>query len=292
MVYFQCFIKVTLSAIYTGDVMPLSFQDIKDFFVRDKNPYTRCEGSIYYLDGSSLKRPLKMGTREICVMLAFVVIAISISVYVYVSTTTSMSEAAARSQATTEENLAREVSYGVPYLRDLIWLNNSDIIAAEENQGYRLYNMGGADGSSEDGTMRFMKIPSDMTLTETASMMAGGGISNLDAAQAALLLKGSWTFEVQRGENIEMCVRYVDFDAESIDAAIDWAVGYEGFNWDNAVESDYGVDAAGNTFRAGTIDFDGYTYGWQVSAIDLSDVYDIQGLPEDAVYVGIRYSTM
>lgn len=272
--------------------MPLSLQDIQDFFIREKNPYTKQEGSVYYLDGSSLKRPLKLGPREMVVMLVLVAIAIGLSIFVYVSTTTSMSEAAARSQATTEENLARDMVYGIPYLPDLIWLTNSDIIAAEENQGYRLYDMGGADGLSEDGTMRFMKIPSDMTLTETASMMAGGGISSLDAAQAALLLNGSWTFEVQRGENIEMRVRYVDFDAETIDAAIDWAVGYEGFNWENAVETDYGVDAAGNTFRAGTVNVDGYTYGWQVSAIDLSDVYDIQGLPENSVYVGIRYSTM
>lgn len=272
--------------------MPLSLQDIQDFFRRDKNPYTRQEGSVYYLDGTSLKRPLTMGPREIGVMFAFVAIAIAISVYVYVSTTTNMAEAAARSQATTEENLARDVTYGIPYLPDLIWLNNQDIVLTEEEQGYRLYDMGGADGSSTEGTMRFMKIPSDMTLTEAASMMASGGISSLDAAQAALLLKGSWTFEVQRGESVEMRVRYVDFESESIDAAIDWAVNAEGFNWDNAVETDYGVDAAGNTFRAGTIDFDGYIYGWQVSAIDLSDVYDIQGLPEDAIYVGIRYSTM
>lgn len=272
--------------------MPLSLQDLQEFFMREKNPYTKREGSVYYLDGTSLKRPLKMGPRELIVMALLVAIAAGISVYCYVSTTTNMAEAAARSQATTEENLARDVTYGIPYLPDLIWLNNSDIIAVEENQGYRLYDMGGADGSTEDGTMRFMKIPEDMTLTETASMMASGGIGSLDAAQAALIMNGSWTFEVQRGENIEMRVRYVDFDAETIDEAIAWAVGFEGFNWDNAVETSSGVDAAGNTFRAGTINFDGYEYGWQVSAIDLSDVYDIQGLPEDAIYVGIRYSTM
>ena len=38
----------------------------------------------------------------------------------------------------------------------------------------------------------------------------------------------------------------------------------------------------------GTVDVDGSTYTWRVSAIALSEVYDISGLPDSAVYVGIR----
>ena len=49
-----------------------------------------------------------------------------------------------------------------------------------------------------------------------------------------------------------------------------------------------GVDDAGNTFQTGTIDVDGTTYAWRVSAIALSSVYDITGLPDTAVYVGVR----
>ena len=36
----------------------------------------------------------------------------------------------------------------------------------------------------------------------------------------------------------------------------------------------------GNTFQSGTVDIDGTTYTWRVSAAALSDKYDIKGLPE------------
>ncbi len=35
---------------------------------------------------------------------------------------------------------------------------------------------------------------------------------------------------------------------------------------------------------------DGEKYTWRVSVIDLSEVYDISGLPNTAFFVGIRFS--
>ena len=46
----------------------------------------------------------------------------------------------------------------------------------------------------------------------------------------------------------------------------------------------------GNTFKQGTVEANETTYTWRVSAIPLSDMYDISGLPETATYVGGRLS--
>ena len=40
--------------------------------------------------------------------------------------------------------------------------------------------------------------------------------------------------------------------------------------------------------RSGTVEANGGAYNWRVSAIALSEVYDIAGLPDTAIYVGIR----
>lgn len=52
------------------------------------------------------------------------------------------------------------------------------------------------------------------------------------------------------------------------------------------------TDEVGNTFQTGTVDIDGDTYTWRVSAAPLSDKYDIKGLPGTAAYVGIRLTAM
>ena len=62
--------------------------------------------------------------------------------------------------------------------------------------------------------------------------------------------------------------------------------GYEVGDVEITVGTTY--EAVGEGLEAGTIDVDGTVYSWRVSAIALSSVYDISGLPDTAVYVGIR----
>ena len=65
----------------------------------------------------------------------------------------------------------------------------------------------------------------------------------------------------------------------------------EGFDPATIAEDGMGVDEVGNTFKQGTVDVDGTAYTWKVSALPLSEMYDISGLPETAVYVGVRLSS-
>ena len=72
---------------------------------------------------------------------------------------------------------------------------------------------------------------------------------------------------------------------------IEGYIAAEGFDPATIAEDGMGVDEVGNTFKQGTVDVDGTAYTWKVSALPLSEMYDISGLPETAVYVGVRLSS-
>ena len=78
-------------------------------------------------------------------------------------------------------------------------------------------------------------------------------------------------------------------DVSELDAGLMYNKGVSKLS---ASEADgMGVDEVGNTFKQGTVDVDGTAYTWKVSALPLSEMYDISGLPETAVYVGVRLSS-
>ena len=80
-------------------------------------------------------------------------------------------------------------------------------------------------------------------------------------------------------------------DTAAAIAKKDAAIAAEGFDPATIAEDGMGVDEVGNTFKQGTVDVDGTAYTWKVSALPLSEMYDISGLPETAVYVGVRLSS-
>ena len=119
-----------------------------------------------------------------------------------------------------------------------------------------------------------------------AGVMYASGVSSLSATDASRLLKGSWTLTVNRTGTTDMRLKFADFSSGSVDAAIQSAIKAGGLT--EAAVIDAGTDDAGNTYQSGTIDANGTTYKWRVSAIPLSSVYKINGLPDTAIYVGIR----
>ena len=136
-----------------------------------------------------------------------------------------------------------------------------------------------------EAALELIKLPSDVSELD-AGLMYNKGVSKLSASEAALLLNGSWTLDADRSDGTSMRLRYADFSSGSLDAAI-----AEGFDPATIAEDGMGVDEVGNTFKQGTVDVDGTAYTWKVSALPLSEMYDISGLPETAVYVGVRLSS-
>lgn len=255
------------------------------FFNSQRNDYIETGGPVRYLDDSGLKRPLSAPKPQMALMAAFVVIAAIIGGLLLHYVLDTVNGSAARAQASLEENLAREVSYDLPVLPTLAPLDDGTIQQGFTDAGYTTRIM----STEEDypaGGFELIKLPADVSEVD-AGLMYAQGISKLSAADAARLLKGSWTLTVDRESGLNMRLHYADFDSGSVDAAVQAAVASEGFDPATVAEDGQGVDEVGNTFMTSTIDVDGVTYTWRVSAIALSSVYDISGLPETAVYVGI-----
>lgn len=252
-----------------------------------RNEYVDTEGPVRYLDDSGLRRPLDMPKPQLIIMGAFVLAAVAIGGYLLHTAFDAMQGGAARSQASVEENLARPVTLDLPSLPSLIQLSDDEIKQSFADAGYATI-----DRTTEEnypaGGFEVVKLPSDVSSAE-ALLLYQQGVDNLDAADAALLLNGSWTFSLDRSEGTDARVRYADFSSGSLEAAIQNAIAAEGIDPATTLaEGGSGVDDAGNTFQTGTIDANGTVYTWRVSAIELSSVYDISGLPDTAVYVGVR----
>lgn len=249
-----------------------------------KREYVDSDGPVRHLDGSGLARPLNM-TRPMLIVTAtlMVIAAIIGGVFLY-NVLDNAFNSAAKSQASVQENISRPVSLDLPSLPSLFPLGDDAIKQTFADAGYVTYDLASTEPDPSGG-FDLLKLPSDMDAAE-AGVMYLNGIDSLSAVDASRLLNGSWRMTVRRDEHTDMSVRYVDFNSGSIDAAIQSAIAAEGL--DASTFGDRGTDDSGNTYQAGTVDVDGSPCSWQVSAIALSAVYDIEGLPDTAVYVGVR----
>ena len=246
--------------------------------------YSIEQGNIRYMDGSSLLRPMDMPRSQQIIMAVFVIIAVIIGVRLATGAITAVSDSNTQSKTSVEENLARSVSYNLPVLTQMVDMDDQAILDSLTAAGYTVYNQT-AEGTAG---LDLVKLPSDVTVADAAAMYAKG-VGSLSASQAALLLNGSWTLTVDRADTLSMAVKYADFSSSTLEAAIQAAIAAEGFEVSSASMD---TDEVGNTFQTGTVDIDGDTYTWRVSAAPLSDKYDIKGLPSTAAYVGIRLTAM
>lgn len=243
-------------------------------------------GDVSYLDGAELTRPQEMPVRVRTVMFAAMAVAALIGALFLTKYFDQILNEPIRQQEALQANLTREVSLDLPQLANFMTENDEDIMASLTDAGYTLYERTPV-GTNPDGGFEVIKLPPDMTIEE-AALMYMQGIDRLSAADAVRLLKGAWTLDVSRKAGTSMRVRYADFDSGSIEAAVQNAMQAEGL--ENAKVTDSGVDDSGNTYQTGTVKADGETYTWRVSVIDLSEMYDIAGLPNTAFFVGIRFS--
>lgn len=257
-------------------------------FKSRRNEYVDTEGPVRYLDGSGLERPLDMPKPQIAVMIGFVVVAALIGGYLLFTIMDNVQGGAARAQASLEENLTREVPYDLPALTSYMSLSDEEIKQAVADAGYTVIDRGSLQEDPE-APLELIKLPANVSELD-AAVLYQKGLAKLSASEAALLLNGSWTLDTDRENGTTMVLHYADFASGSIDAALDGAMAAEGFDPATIPDGGSGVDEVGNTYKSGTIDVDGTSYAWQVSAVPLSDKYDISGLPDTSVYVGIRLS--
>ncbi len=253
------------------------------FFTSHGKKYVDGGGPVRYLDGSSLARPFDMPRHTTAIAAAFVLAAALIGAVMLYNVLDSVTGAPAREAESVQNNLSRDVAYDLPVLSTLMEQDNETIKQTFADAGLIVYDKTDAE-QNPDG-LELVKIPSDVSEAEAALYYAQG-VSKLSAVDASRLLKGSWTLSVNRSEYTDMRVKFADFSSGSVDAAVKAAIAAEGL--EDSVMGDAGTDDAGNTYQAGTVEVDGTSYSWRVSAIALSSVYKIAGLPDTAVYVGVR----
>ena len=244
--------------------------------------YTKVDGNIKYLDGDGLKRPLIMPKQAIFIMGMLVIAGIFIGIWLFQSTAGEILHQRALSQSSIETNLAREASIDtLPNLASYIVLSDEDIKAAVVGTGAAYYDA----TSASDSGITIYKLPSDVSAAD-AAILYTRGISNLTASQATLLLNGSWSISTSHDGLPTIVVRYADFKSTSVESAISSAMTKQGI--DATTQTEAGIDDSGNTYRAGTITANDATYNWRISGIDLSEMYNVSGLPSSAYYIGIR----
>ena len=180
--------------------------------------------------------------------------------------------------------ISRDVSLDLPKLQDYAGKTNEAMIESLNAAGYSLYDNTNDEDRNVDGFDMF-KIASDID-PEKASNAYSQGLENLKPVDTARYLKGSWRFLVSRANGAEIRLRYADFDSADAIAAIHAAIQAQGF--EDANLSDAAEDTMGNTNLSGKFKKDKVEYAYTISSCDLSQVYDIEGLPENAQYVGIR----
>lgn len=249
---------------------------------REERPTEPQEGSVRYLDGKGLRRPLDPPQLVQRGMAAFALVAVVVGGWLLFQWVDRVYLAPAGEQEALQRNLTREVSADIPVLSSLMPLDDAAMMQTFTDAGFTLYERVPL-GTNAEGGFDVVKLPSDVPLEE-AGLLYLQGINNISAASAAKLLNGSWDLEVSRKSGTVLRLHYADFTATDADSAIFSAMESQGL--DSTMVTDSGVDDAGNTYQAGTAD--GYT--WRISVIGLSEVYKSSGLPATAQYVGIRFT--
>ncbi len=263
----------------------MTIDKFEDAPYRNHEPeFTDVEGSVKYIDGSSLARPFELPRKSYALAGVFIVVAALIGAFMLAKYFDGVYGAPARAEQTVADNLARDVSYDIPNLTTFMESSDDTIKQSLIDAGYTTYETT-KEVQYPDGGFNIVKLPSDVSLAE-AGVMYASGVSSLSATDASRLLKGSWTLTVNRTGTTDMRLKFADFSSGSVDAAIQSAIKAGGLT--EAAVIDAGTDDAGNTYQSGTIDANGTTYKWRVSAIPLSSVYKINGLLDTAIYVGIR----
>lgn len=249
----------------------------------NRRTYSDTKGDIAYLDGAPLRRPFSMPAGQR--FLAFIIVAVAIVLgFLFINSTviSALRETAQAAQAI-ENNLARQASIEtIPNMADLINRNDKGVKKAFKKAGYTVFD---ASSESDSEDMTLYKLPADVTLDE-ASVLYAKGISNLNAVQATKLLVGSWQFVAERSVGTSMVVRYADFTTGDPLVAVQNALQKTGFDPESVTDS--GVDDSGNTYSTGTLQADDATCVWRISAIPLDEIYDINNMPEEACYIGVR----
>lgn len=238
--------------------------------------------AIHTMNGDALSRPLDPPKDVRRGMVIGVIAALVIGALFLMWYFDGIVNEPKREQAALEQNVEKSVDLALPDLAALMPLDDVAISELLVSSGLNLYEKSPA-GSGQ--AYEVIKLPDDVTVADAAALYMQG-VNKISAATAVKLLNGSWDLKVDRENGTNMGLHYADFKSGGVEEAVQNAIAAAGLT--DTPMTDSGVDNSGNTYTAGTIETATGVYTWRVSALPLSEIYKNKGIPEDAVYVGIR----
>lgn len=241
-------------------------------------------GPVNHLSAASLERPLEMPRDEKRKAYRIAAIAAVLSLLVLLVYNVSAFSERHEMIEGVDDVINRGVTLDLPMMQSYVGLSNEEILASFHDMGFELYDNTSAEDTNAKG-FDVYKLASDVSAEEAAAAYEQG-IDRLQPTEAARILSGSWRYLVSRPAKAEMRLRYFDFAATTATTAINDAIASQGFDPEGA--SEITEDSMGNKNVTGTFEKNGTTYQYTISVCDLSQVYDIEGLPETAQYVGIK----
>lgn len=242
---------------------------------------------VLYPNSEKLFRPLRVPTKERKVAIIMVVAACIVSaalLFFYFDATTNEPR---RQQEILQQELSKDVKLNLPPLLEFVTKNNKDIQNELNSTGETIYERKPLEGSVD---AEVIKLPADMTLEQATGLYAVG-LNKLKPTQFVSLMNGSWVLDVDRKSGVNMALHYADFKSTSLRQAIDSAIDDEKFTSETEIQSG-DDDGNGNAYSTGTLEFGGKKYSWTVSALPLTEMYSVSGIPSDSVYVGIRIKSV
>lgn len=242
-------------------------------------------GTVSYPDATKLLRPQSIKGPGVFVVIVLAIIAMVIGGIMVYKAADSIYFSEVRKADTIQKNLELDSPYDFPQIKDYIASSNALDVLSALNSKYTMVPLA-SEAESASG-FDYFKLPENATKDEGIAALKKG-IGGMDILAASKLLNGGWRITMDLANYQDLKIRYCDLKATSIEGAILNAIHTQGFDGDNCEMTKEGVDESGNTFKSGTIELDDETYFWRVSALKFNDAYSISGLPDNAVYVGIR----
>lgn len=241
------------------------------------------EAPIRRPDASALYRPAHIPADQRPAFIAIVAAAALVAAVLFSVYCTNVVGTNRETRESVEAALNLGASIDAPALTSCVNMNGAAVKESLEQAGYTIVDVNALKGKASETSFDFVKIPQDMSIDEAAAAYLSG-VETIDPGTAACLLSGSYRLEQTSSPTTDLRLHYADFQATDAASAIDAAIDRQGF--DAASATAIAKDASGNSYRSGTVN--GMT--WTVSTCPLNEVYHVKGLPETAMYVGVRLS--
>lgn len=239
---------------------------------------------IRYLDPGSLAKPIDMPRNQRMLVLVFVAIAALIGGLIINSVLGSAHSSSNDTSQEVEQIISETRDLNLPKLADYT-INDADGIKTRlDNANIDCYD----NLKNSDDELELVYIPDGMKTADVKGILSDG-INSADATTAARYICGSWRLTGNFDNGVDLRVRYCDMSATTATAALKDAANSQGYTIKkNAKQT---TDSAGNTSVSGTTTYQGTTYKWTISACDISNVYNVSGIPGSAQYVGIHLTS-